>query len=400
VKLDAKPFKDFVTLQRGFDLPAHSRRIGPYPVVASTSISGFHAEYKVEPPGVVTGRSGALGEVQYVTTRYWPLNTALWVKDFKGNLPRYVYYYLQTIDLKRFNSGAGVPTLNRNDLDVLEVRAHSRTHQQHVASILSAYDDLIDNNTRRIAILEEMAKSMYEEWFVRFRFPSPDSAAPKAASEIGALPAGWEVKELNDVVEEILDCRGKTPAKLSGEWASEGLIALSALNVKNGRLVNLDKAKFVGEELYHRWMKTPLRRGDILMTSEAPLGELYLLCADHPYCLSQRLFAIRADARILSPVVLYLALASPQVQSELASRATGATVSGIRQAELRKVCVVVPPPELQRQCVRILSPLLDLKDRLDSINTNLRVTRDLLLTKLISGELDVSLFADSKAAAA
>ena len=100
-------FKDFVTLQRGFDLPKKDMVSGPYPVFGSTSIIGYHNQYKVLPPGVVTGRSGSLGEIQYIQEKYWPHNTSLWVKDFKSNHPMYVYYFLKTLDLSRFNSGVG-----------------------------------------------------------------------------------------------------------------------------------------------------------------------------------------------------------------------------------------------------------------------------------------------------
>ncbi|MBM4136981.1 MAG: restriction endonuclease subunit S, partial [Nitrospira sp.] len=151
--LSKQEFKDFVTLQRGFDLPKNSMLDGPYPVVGSTSVIGYHCEYKVEGPGVVTGRSGSLGEVQYIEGNFWAHNTVLWVKDFKGNYQRYVYYLLKTLDLKRFNSGVGVPTLNRNDLDKLEIGVHDFRSQQVIASILSAYDDLIENNLKRIKIL-------------------------------------------------------------------------------------------------------------------------------------------------------------------------------------------------------------------------------------------------------
>jgi type I restriction enzyme S subunit len=85
-----KYFKDFVTLQRGFDLPKKNMIDGPYPVVGSTSIIGYHNEYKVKGPGVITGRSGSLGEVQYIKDDFWAHNTSLWVKDFKGNNPKYV----------------------------------------------------------------------------------------------------------------------------------------------------------------------------------------------------------------------------------------------------------------------------------------------------------------------
>ena len=190
-------FEDFVTLQRGFDLPKTEMRDGPFPVVGSTSVIGYHNDFKVEPPGVVTGRSGSLGTVQLVREPYWPHNTSLWVRDFKGNDPRFVYYRLQELDLARFNAGAGVPTLNRNHLDSLELDVPPLPVQLRVAGILSAYDDLIENNQRRIQILETMARALYREWFVEFRFPGHDKI-PRVASPLGDIPEGWEVKTVAD----------------------------------------------------------------------------------------------------------------------------------------------------------------------------------------------------------
>ena len=205
-------FKDFITLQRGFDLPKSQMEEGLYPVVGSTSILGYHNEYKVNPPGVITGRSGSLGIVQYVRDKYWPHNTALWVKDFKGNYPCYVYYFLQTLNLERFNSGAGVPTLNRNDLDTLEILIHDLSTQHKIASILSAYDDLIENNLRRIKILEEMAQAVYREWFVNFRFPGHEKVR-MVNSPSGKIPEGWEVKNLRAVLSH----------HIGGGWGKEEL---------------------------------------------------------------------------------------------------------------------------------------------------------------------------------
>jgi type I restriction enzyme S subunit len=131
-------FSDFVTLQRGFDLPKKDMLTGAVPVVGSTSIIGYHNISKVDPPGVCTGRSGSLGKVQYINEPFWPHNTSLWVKDFKGNDPRFVYYCLQSLDLGRFNAGAGVPTLNRNHLNSLHVNVPDLPKQKKIAGILSA----------------------------------------------------------------------------------------------------------------------------------------------------------------------------------------------------------------------------------------------------------------------
>lgn len=112
---------DMLELQRGFDLPSQARVDGKYPIYASTGIADYHNEYKVEPPCIVTGRSGTIGEVFYSNEKCWPLNTTLWVKDFKGTPSFFVYYKLKELDLGKTVSGfAAVPTLNRNDVHMME----------------------------------------------------------------------------------------------------------------------------------------------------------------------------------------------------------------------------------------------------------------------------------------
>jgi type I restriction enzyme S subunit len=258
-----------------------------------------------------------------------------------------------------------------------------------IAAILSPYDDLIENNTRRIQILEEMAQIIYRQWFIEFQFPGHENV-PMVESELGVIPQEWEVKELGEVVSEIIDYRGKTPKKLGGDWSESGIMALSAMNVKQGRLVNLEKAKFVSEELYKKWMKSEVEKNDILMTSEAPLGEAYCLAEKKKICLSQRLFCIRANPNIIKPSVLFYAIRSPAIQNQLHARATGTTVAGIRQSALRKISVLIPPLQLQSKAESVLGTLISTRETLDKKNINLRQTRDLLLPRLISGELDVS----------
>lgn len=112
---------DLFELQRGFDLPSQERTEGIYPIYASTGIAEYHNEYKVQPPCVVTGRSGTIGEVFYIGEQCWPLNTTLWVKDFKNTPPFFVYYKLKELELGKTVSGfAAVPTLNRNDVHMME----------------------------------------------------------------------------------------------------------------------------------------------------------------------------------------------------------------------------------------------------------------------------------------
>jgi len=118
---DVGTLENLVVLQRGFDLPKSSRKDGNVPIIAATGVTGFHDEAKVKAPGVVTGRSGTIGEVMYIHEDFWPLNTALWAKEFPKSEPLVAYYLLSSLDLKQFNSGAAVPTLNRNDIHGIKV---------------------------------------------------------------------------------------------------------------------------------------------------------------------------------------------------------------------------------------------------------------------------------------
>jgi type I restriction enzyme S subunit len=108
------PLDSVLVLQRGFDLPATQRTSGKYPVLAASGPSGTHNEFMVRGPGVTTGRSGVLGRVFYVDDDFWPLNTSLWVKEFRHSMPAYAFHLLRGFDLETFNAGSAVPTLNRN----------------------------------------------------------------------------------------------------------------------------------------------------------------------------------------------------------------------------------------------------------------------------------------------
>jgi type I restriction enzyme S subunit len=133
---EQKRFGEFCMLKRGYDLPNALVEDGPYPVVASTSVKTFHKHYKVEPPVITTGRSGSLGDVLMTHTRAWPLNTALYVRKFFGNSPYLVFYTLKNMGLEKFNSGAGVPTLNRNHVNGIPIAVPDMNLQQRFEEFL------------------------------------------------------------------------------------------------------------------------------------------------------------------------------------------------------------------------------------------------------------------------
>jgi type I restriction enzyme S subunit len=163
------------------------------------------------------------------------------------------------------------------------------------------------------------------------------------------MKQAWMHLKLGELC-EILDRRGVTPEKLGSQFLNSGFRVVSARNIKGRRLVlDAGEQRFVDEPTYRRWMQSPLRADDVLLTSEAPLGEPAYIDHDLQLCLGQRLFGIRTDKRRLFGRFLFLALQSGDVRKDLLSRATGATAQGIRQSELRHVVIPVPPiPEQQR----------------------------------------------------
>ncbi len=189
---------DVVTFHRGYDLPITEIKSGPYPVVFSNGRKEYHSEFKVKGPGVFTGRSGSLGGMFYVDEDYWPHNTTLYVSDFHDNDPKYCYYFLSSFDFEKFNAGTGVPTLNRNHIHGIPVKVPSVPTQKKIAEILSAYDAKIENNNLIIKKLEATAQTLFDEWFVNFRFPGHEKAK-FIDSEMGEIPEGWTIGNIENI---------------------------------------------------------------------------------------------------------------------------------------------------------------------------------------------------------
>ena len=213
---------DLIEFQRGYDLPKSEFNFGRIPVISSNGILGYHDEYKVTGPGITIGRSGTVGLPHFINENFFPHNTSLFVKDFKGNDPKYIFYLLKTLGLQSQKSGSGVPTMNRNHLHPLKVLAHLNIDEQKkIAAVLSALDAKIELNNRINAELESLAKTIYDYWFVQFDFPfdfaqgkpSADGKPYKSSGgemvyvEEGnsdrAIPAGWEIGKLGDIGKNI-----------------------------------------------------------------------------------------------------------------------------------------------------------------------------------------------------
>ncbi|MBV9688510.1 MAG: restriction endonuclease subunit S [Ktedonobacteraceae bacterium] len=362
---------DVLTLQRGFDLPERDRQEGCIPIVSSSGISGYHNVAKVHGPGIVTGRYGTLGEVFYINRDFWPLNTTLYVRDFKGNDSLFLSYFLRTLNLAHQNAAGAVPGLNRNALHLLPVCIPPLSSQRKIAAILSAYDDLIENNTRRIAILEEIVQALYREWFVHFRFPGHEKNR-MVESELGMIPEGWEVVKLGDVCNITM---GQSPSSQFYNTSREGIPFHQGV-ADFGTRFPIDRVycTIEGKIAYTR---------DILFSVRAPVGRMNI--ANKKIVIGRGLSAIRSKTE--NQIFVFQQLKERFQEEDTIGN--GAIFKAVTRGELSEIKIVQPPRSAISLFEEYLSPMFWDIEVLIKKNTNLRQTRDLLLPKLISGELDV-----------
>lgn len=366
---------DVLTLKRGHDLPEHSRQDGDVPVVSSSGITGRHKVAKAKAPGVVTGRYGTIGEVFFLEEDYWPLNTALYVIDFKGNDPRFSSYLLKNV-LKDYQSDkAAVPGVDRNVLHEIKVRAPDYATQHRISDVLSAYDDQFENNRRRMALLEESARLLYREWFVRLRFPGHEHTRI-----VDGVPEGWVRKSLCELTSFLK--RGITPTYNDD---AEGMV-INQKCVRQGR-VNLDLARHQSKEVKPERL---LQCGDVLVnsTGEGTLGRVAQVKIPLPNCTADTHVTIVRPKEGVAPH--YFGLAVMEWEARFSTMGKGAT----NQTELSPTTIgdteiVIPSHTLLEQFELFAEPLYEQVTNLVAQNQKLRAARDLLLPKLMSGEIAV-----------
>ncbi len=373
---------DVLTLQRGHDLPDSQRQDGDVPVVSSSGITGRHSEPKAKAPGVVTGRYGTLGQVFYLEEDYWPLNTALYVTDFKGNHPRFVAYFLQGV-LRNYQSDkAAVPGVNRNVLHELKVRCPDTTIQERVAGILAAYDDLIENNRRRMVLLEDAARELYREWFVRLRFPGHEHTAI-----VNGVPEGWERRVFADACESLED----------GDWietkdqGGDDFRLLQISNIGMNEFVETGNFRYITEQTFKRLnCREILPRHILISRMPKPIGRAWLI-TEMPWRMITAVDAAIAVANgeLADAHFLTQFLNSPTSLEHCERRAVGATRPRIARRELAMLPLLLPPRRLQEHFRASAEPLNQQRAILYRQDVKLRAARDLLLPRLMSGEIAV-----------
>jgi len=393
---------DVIELKRGYDLPSRDRRDGPIPIVSSSGISGHHSEAKAKAPGVVIGRYGTLGEVHYITQDYWPLNTALYVRDFKGNDPRFVSYFLCSLDFTAYSDKAAVPGLNRNDLHTARVLLPPLAEQRAIAHILGTLDDKIELNRKQNETLEAMAQALFKAWFVDFepvrakmegRWQRGQSLPGLPAhlydlfpdrlveSELGEIPEGWRVAHFGVVVEVVRD-------QVNPLMSPETLFHHFSLPAfDEGQNPKIDYGRSIKSQ---KWRVPP---GAVLLSKLNPEIERVWLAdvrsVERAVCSTE--FLVLQARSPFTRSYIYCLARSPLFRQQIQGLVTGTSKSHQRaQVEsILNLRTVVPPSSIAAAFDFAASPWLArvLDSRREA--RTLAQLRDTLLPKLISGELRV-----------
>ncbi len=313
----------------------------------------------------------------------------------------YAYLFRTSLIRQTLSSqgnGTNISNLNQGILTNLEVPLPPFSTQQKIVSILSAYDDLIENNTRRIEILEEMARMLYREWFVKFRFPGHENVR-FVESELGLIPQGWEVLKMEELVEYSIG-GGWGEEEKSEQFPIQAYV-IRGTDIPLARIHNIEKCPL----RFHKqsnFITRKIQPEDLILevsggSKGQPVGRAILINKNllhqfqYPVICASFCKLIRIKRNIINPVFVYLHLLEMYDNGKMEKYSVQSTgITNFKYAFfLENEQVIVPELVSQIKLEQILSPLLEKIQILAIKNTNLRKTRDLLLPKLISGEIDV-----------
>jgi type I restriction enzyme, S subunit len=304
---------------------------------------------------------------------------------------RFVYYLLKANLglIQSFSNGSTYQSINKQEVNNLPIYVPPKNNQKKISSILGAFDDLIENNTHRIQILEEMAQRIYREWFVHFRYPGNENdKMVDSGTDLEMIPERWKINHLNQLCLNITDGTHST-IKNNPEGSYR---LLSCKNIKNGRINITEKDRKIDVTTFKSLQKrTKLDTGDLLVTTVGTIGEVALVADDEiSYDFQRSVGIIKPNPSAISSEYLYCFFRSSQTQQVLKSLSRGAAQQCLFLDPLRSLNILTPQKTIHTMFVDTVAPIIKQKYLLNSTNDNLRDIRNLLLPKLISGQIDVT----------
>jgi type I restriction enzyme S subunit len=398
---------DIVELKRGYDLPQQNRVKGTIPIVSSSGISDYHSVSKVNGPGVVTGRYGTIGEVFYIRESFWPLNTTLYVRDFKGNDPRFVSYLMLTVNFLAYSDKAAVPGVNRNHLHAERVCVPTDVGEQRaIGVVLGTLDDKIELNGRMNETLGGITRALFESWFVDFdpvraKVEANNSDLPKPiaelipgsfeATELGYVPKGWEIRSLGDV------CLRVSMGPFGSDIKTDNFLPVGVPVVRGGNLRDGfvdDRFVFLSEEKATELKNANAFPGDIVITHRGTLGQVGIIPRKSRfprYVVSQSQMVLSVDPNKASPEFVFNFLCSKNGQHQLLANTSQTGVPAIARPtnSVKAIRIVLPPAAILRVFDGVVGRLSERRNAARVESRTLIALRNELLPKLVSGKLRI-----------
>ncbi len=353
---------------------------GCYPVFGSNGIIGGSDDFRHE-NAVIIGRVGAYcGSVAFCRGKFWASDNTL--VAFPGSAhvdTKFLFYLLTDAKLSRYAGGAAQPLVTQTVLKQVTVSVPPLLVQRRIADILSAYDELIENSQRRIRILEEMARALYREWFVHFRFPGNEKL-PRVTSALGDIPKGWELKKIGDLAAFL--SRGLSPSYDD----NGGSIVINQKCIRDQRL-RLEHARRQTKPIPP---DKRVRFGDVLINSTGvgTLGRVAQVYQELDECtVDTHVTIVRTNEKTDLDFLGCTLLGLQETFDRLGTGATGQTE--LSRTSIANVDLVVPPTRIQRQFGQFVRPMRSAAMTQGKQIENLRQTRDLLLPRLLSGQVNL-----------
>ena len=373
---------DILNFRRGHDLPHSAMKPGNIPVAGSNGVIGYHDTATPIKPILTIGRSGNVGK-PYFYEEAWAHNTTLYVDDFKGNDPKFLYYLCQTMPFANFGGGSAVPTLNRNHIHPLETKIPVKVEdQRRIASILSSLDRKIELNNKINADLEEMAQAIFKNWFVDFE---PFKDGKFVDSELGMIPEGWKVVTLDDLTSKF--GTGLNPRK-NFVLGHGNNYYVTIKNMGNNRIYLNDRCDKVDDEALVKINKrSKLQKGDLLFSGIGTIGRVAMVVDDPVnWNTSESVFNMHPIDTVSSEFI-YLLLLSDKFQQYVQQNAQGGVQQGIRMASLKAFQLAIPDD--LKTFDNLVKPIIAKVKNNDKENDTLSLLRDTLLPRLMSGEIEI-----------
>ena len=415
---------DFIELKRGYDLPKSTRNEGSIPIISSSGFTDFHDKPMVKGPGVVTGRYGTIGEVFYSEEDFWPLNTTLYVVDFKGNDPLFVYYLLQTISYADYTDKAAVPGVNRNHLHKAKVKVPIYLDiQQKVAAQLYQLEKRVTLGKQINQTLEQMSQTLFKSWFVDFdpvidnaldaRNPIPEALQSRAElrqkvrssadfkplpadiralfpaefeeTELGWVPKDWYHKNAEEIATISI---GKTPPRNQKECFSHkkdsNYTWVSIKDLGNCNVFIKESSEYLTTDAVNNYNVKIVPKGAVLLSFKLTIGRIAI--AESILTTNEAIAHFYNMKHGVNKEYLYSYLQHFDYNT-LGS--TSSIATAVNSKIIRKIPILLPDTDILHQ-YKISTDIIFKRISFNNRNTyDLTALRDTLLPKLISGELSL-----------